>query len=74
MDRIPKELEVDYCNLLRRFDCLSVREEKGAELIKNICGLNAKVVLDPTLLLEDKEWLKLSVDPKIEEIIYLHIS
>ena len=66
LDRIPKELEVDYCNLLRRFDCLSVREEKGAELIKNICGLNAKVVLDPTLLLEDKEWLKLSVDPKIE--------
>lgn len=39
-----------------RFEQLSVREVQGAKLIKEICNKNAKVVLDPTLLLTAGEW------------------
>lgn len=44
--------------LIKRFDSLSVREKQGAKLINSICGKDAKVVLDPTLLLDSSSWEK----------------
>jgi len=41
---------------LNRIDYLSVREEKGREIIKEVSGRDAKVVLDPTYLLTKQEW------------------
>lgn len=43
-------------HLIGRFKHLSIREQQGAELIRRLCDKNAKVVLDPTLLLSPKEW------------------
>ena len=37
-------------------DYLSVREKTGANIIKRVSGLDAKVVLDPTYLFTKKEW------------------
>lgn len=42
-------------NILR-FKHLAVREQQGADLIKDLTGQNAKVVLDPTLLMNASEW------------------
>lgn len=44
-----------------RFEHLSVREAQGAKLIKEICNKEAKVVLDPTLLLTANEWDTMSI-------------
>lgn len=41
---------------LSGFPNLSVREQRGAELIKQYTGLNAKVICDPTLVLSADEW------------------
>lgn len=41
------------------FDFLSTREERGARVIKEITGLTAKVVLDPTLLLNKTDYCPL---------------
>lgn len=41
---------------ISRFEHLSVRERQGADLIKELTGKDAKVVLDPTLLLNSGEW------------------
>ena len=41
---------------LERFINLSVRENDGKKLIKNLTGQTAKVVLDPTLLLSRDNW------------------
>ena len=41
------------------FDFLSTREERGAKVIKEITGLTAKVVLDPSLLLEKIDYSSL---------------
>ncbi len=49
-------IKKSMANLIARFDNLSIREETGAMLIKQICNKDAKVVLDPTLLMTNKEW------------------
>lgn len=57
-----------------RFEHLSVRENLGAKLIKEIAGIDAEVVLDPTLLMTGSEWDKYAnVDkcPEIKEKEYM---
>lgn len=44
--------------LIRRYHHLSVREEKGAELIEGLIGNRPLVVADPSLLLTADEWIK----------------
>lgn len=43
-------------NYLRRIDKIGVREQRGREIVKELTGKEAKVVLDPTLLLTREEW------------------
>ena len=43
-------------DFLRKIDYLSVREQSGAEIVRDVAGLDAKVVVDPTLLLTAEEW------------------
>ena len=45
-----------YKELLNRYKHISVRENSGAALINKLIGKDVAVVLDPTLLLNNKEW------------------
>ena len=47
-ERIRRELE--------NFNHLSIREESGKRLIQEISGLDAKLVVDPTFLLNAEQW------------------
>lgn len=49
----------EMSGLIGKFKHLSIRETKGAEIIKKLCNKVANVVLDPTLLLNKEEWLEL---------------
>ena len=42
----------------RKIDCLSVREQSGANIIREVCGndIQVRVVLDPTYLFSKEEW------------------
>lgn len=51
----------DYAKLLGEFECLSVRESSGVNIIKEVCNKDATVVLDPTMLLDKTEWRKLAL-------------
>ncbi len=42
--------------MLLGFDDISVRENQGAEIVKGLIGIDAPVVLDPTMLLSGDEW------------------
>lgn len=46
--------------LVSKIPHLSVRESRGSEMLKEYYGVDAKVVIDPTLLLNAKEWLSYS--------------
>lgn len=64
LNSIPDGLLQTYTEALQRFKHISVREAKGQELLKNGCGIESKVVLDPTLLLYAENWKELERFPK----------
>ena len=45
---------------MKSYCAVSVREEKAAELLKDISPVPVQVVLDPTMLLTYTEWDELS--------------
>ncbi len=47
------DLKADVSHLLKRFKAVSVREDSGVKILTNDFGIEAKKVLDPTLLLGD---------------------
>ena len=49
------QTELLACGVLN-FDRISVRERRGAELIKECSGMDAEVICDPTLVLPAEEW------------------
>lgn len=55
-----------YQGLLKKFHMMSVREKQGAEIVYNLTGREAQVVLDPSLLLPEKEWIKVAKMPQIK--------
>ncbi len=50
--------------LLSKYSNISVREESGVEIVKDLCGKEAECVLDPTLLLKASEWDKIAENAK----------
>lgn len=60
--------------LLSKFNKLSVREKGGVKLIKRATGLDATLVLDPTLLLTDEQWSKFSSTSPIIKGKYLEFN
>lgn len=64
-DNIPYELRPLYEKLLSRYAHISVRENSGVEVIKNISGKIADVVLDPTLLLDSDQWNEIAYPKRL---------
>lgn len=71
VSKIPRYQYKRTKKYLSRINHLSVREIKGAELIYDLTGLKAKVVLDPTLLLTQEEWLELIPNNQLIEQPYI---
>lgn len=65
IDEIPQELALFYAQKLREMHYISVREGRGAEIVKKLTGRDADVTLDPTLLLSQENWLKVIRKPNI---------
>lgn len=59
---VPSELRSHICRLLKRFDSISVRENTGQKILKDLTGKNFPVVLDPTFLIKD--YYDVTVKPK----------
>jgi len=55
-DCIPPNCTNSFREYVNQIPFLSVREEQGAALIKEIVGRDAEVVLDPSLLLTEEQW------------------
>lgn len=62
-DKIPKEFKKRYKNWISEMAHLSVREEAGAKIIKELSGRDAPVLVDPTLLLDKHQWLSIAKSP-----------
>lgn len=56
---------------LEKFDFISVREKRGAELVRKLTDKDVQMVCDPVLLLDRNEWEKLAVRPRIKKTYIL---
>ena len=68
---IPENLKEEYKKRLADFQMYSVREQSGAEIVKDLTGKEAFVNIDPTLLLSKNQWDKLATDVLNEPYIFL---
>lgn len=59
-DEIPQEFNNDYKLWLEDMSAISVREEAGATIIKELTDIDAPVLVDPTMLLTKEEWMAIS--------------
>lgn len=60
---VPQEYAARFAPLFSQMDALSVREASGRIIIKELCGRDAEVVLDPTMLVTD--WDAIAVPPAV---------
>ena len=70
-----EELEA-YREGLRGFETLTCREETGADLIQDLVGRKAHVILDPTMLIDTEHWRRMQKKPvmKLEDEFILVYS
>lgn len=54
--KVPDELKNEYRLGLNGFNQITVREEEGAKIIKEISNKDALVLLDPTMVISREEW------------------
>ena len=64
VDEFDSRLERKMVGWLARFDALSVREPQGAKIVKRLCGRDAEVVCDPTLLLKRADYEAIERKPR----------
>lgn len=62
--RVPGHYRKIYRSGIMGMSQVSVREDRGAEIVYELTGTVVPVVLDPTMLLEPATWTELAVEPK----------
>lgn len=55
-NEIAEEYKENFSHYLRKYKYISVRENNGSKILKDIAGIESDVVLDPTFLLSNTEW------------------
>lgn len=71
VSKLDKKFEKLAEKFLKRINYLSVREKSGKDLIKNISGINAQVVCDPTLLFTGEDWMEIQNNKSIIDGNYI---
>ncbi|MGN0632890.1 MAG: polysaccharide pyruvyl transferase family protein [Oscillospiraceae bacterium] len=65
--KIPEEKKPQYKQLLSEFERISVREESGVGVVRELTDKTPLIHVDPTLLLQSSQWDKILTEPKITE-------
>lgn len=61
---LPDAWKEHFKKYLSDIPNISVREEAGAKIVKELTGKEATVLIDPTLMLSKEDWLKIAEQPK----------
>ncbi len=69
VSEIPESRCKEYSQWISDIPYLSVRENAGAKIIKELTGREAKVLLDPTFGLTSEEWLEFAREPEHVSVI-----
>lgn len=73
--QIPWYQKRRTANFLKRLDYISMRENRGSEIVKELTGLDVPVILDPVFNFNKEQWEKLiPVKKEMNEPYILRIS
>lgn len=61
---IPNQEKLNYEKWLSEMEHISVREDAGANIVKQLTGRVVPVVVDPTMILTKEQWLSVSKESK----------
>lgn len=64
VSEIPNQYKKQYAEYLNEMNHLSVREHAGQRIIKDLTGRDSEVLIDPTMMLDKIEWLKVTSKPR----------
>lgn len=68
---VPEKYKKQYQTFLNRIEHLSVREDKGVQLVKELTGREAELVCDPTLLFNQEEWREIQAEERLIKEKYI---
>ena len=66
VEEIPDEWKQTYIDGLSGFAYISVREDAGAKIVKELIGRDVPVLVDPVMLLSQEEWLEVARKPRVD--------
>lgn len=72
----PRNIKTENIFHMNRLDAVSVREETGVDVCKNVFGVESVCNADPVFLVNDEHWDKIAEESKInmqEEYIFAYI-
>ncbi len=61
---LPTEWNDFFCQELKKFPNLAVREQEGVDLVKKLTGIKVELVIDPTLVLYKEDWNQIVQKPE----------
>ena len=64
LDMLSDSRKDDIRHYLAEFSSISVREDSGERIVRNLCSTPVETHVDPTLLLKRQEWEMLAIKPK----------
>ena len=64
ISKLPEQRAADYRRWINSIPHMSVREDSGARIIKELTGRDATVLLDPTFALTKEQWLAYAKEPE----------
>lgn len=68
VDTIEEKEKERIRKRLLEMSAISVRETSGVEIVKNLSGRDAELVIDPTMSLTKEQWIEIEKKPKIKEL------
>lgn len=71
VSELPKSLHKHARGYLNRINSISVREDTGKEIIRELTGRDVPVVCDPTMLLDAKQWMGIQEEKPFAEGDYI---
>ncbi len=71
VSQVPEKYKKQYQTFLERIEHLSVREDAGVKLVKELTERDAKLVCDPTLLFDKEEWMVIQPKERLIQDKYI---
>ncbi len=66
VEEIPDEWKPRYIEGLAGMKYISVREDAGAKIVKELTGRDVRVLVDPVMMLDREEWLATAEQPRVD--------